>query len=73
MTCDAGVERSGLDGDRRIQLGEREELPLSELGDDPARRHLHADLDLGLGESRQLQAVLVRPASRRGSRTRFTL
>jgi hypothetical protein len=36
---------------------------------DDENRRLH----LGLGESRQLQAVLVRPASRCGSRTRFTL
>lgn len=51
---DAGIEGCDLDGDGRIQLGEREELPLPEPGDDPARGHLHADLDPGLRRGRLL-------------------
>ena len=51
---DAGIEGGDLDGDGPIQLGKREELPLPELGDDPARRDLHADLDPGLRRGRLL-------------------
>ena len=35
-------------GDGRVQCREREELPVAQLGDDEAGRHLHRHLDLGL-------------------------
>src|SRR5947209_828454 len=43
--------------DGSIEFGQREETTIAQLGSDPARHHLHPDLDFGFGESRQLQAV----------------
>ena len=50
---------------------QREEGPIAQPREDKARRHLDGDFDLRLVESRQLQGVLTRSASRCGSRTRF--
>src|SRR5271163_2464579 len=53
--------------DRRVQLRQREEPAVPELGDDPARRDLHGDFDFGLGERHQLLIVWERSADGYGS------
>ena len=65
MPRHAVVERRDQLTDGGVQLGEREEAPIAQLGDDPARRHLHGDLDLRLvarlvGPRRNDGGVVVR-------------
>ena len=48
MPRHAIVELRDQFGDGGVQLGEREEAPIAQLGDDPAGRHLHRHFDLGL-------------------------
>jgi len=64
----AGVELRHQLTDGSVDLEQREELPIAQLGGDPARRYLHRDFHLGFGEGRRLQAMRVRPAKRYGSR-----
>ena len=64
MARHAVIESGDLDGDRRIQGSQREEAVVPELGDDPARRHLYGDFDLGLvarlvGSGRHHGCVIV--------------
>jgi hypothetical protein len=42
------VERRYAVTDRVVEIGQREKLPLSELGDDPTCRQQNGRLDLGL-------------------------
>ena len=66
------VERRHQLGDGGVQLAEREEAAIAQFGDDPARRHLHGDFHLRLGESRQMQMVWKRRHTQRSvSRTLF--
>src|SRR6266446_8207274 len=44
----AVVQRCDTITDRCVQLDEREEPDVAQLGDNPARRDLHGDLDLRL-------------------------
>ena len=48
MPGDAVVQRCDTITDRCVQLDEREEPDVAQLGDNPARRDLHGDLDLRL-------------------------
>src|SRR5260370_20691023 len=70
MPGDAVVQRCDTITVRCVQLDEREEPGVAQLGDNPARRDLHGDLDLRLIESRRLHAVWVRSPARYASRTR---
>jgi hypothetical protein len=64
VELDKGLRHADQLGDGRVQCGEREELPVAQLGDDEASRNLNRNFDLGLGEGRRLQVMRVRPAKR---------
>jgi hypothetical protein len=68
MPRHALVERRYAVTDRVVQIGQREELAVPQLGDDPACRQQNGHLDLGLGERQRLQVMRVRPAKRCASR-----
>ncbi len=57
--------------DRLVKGGEREEAAVAQTRQNPSPDDLDPDFDLGFVESRQMQGVSARLASRCGSRTRF--
>ena len=71
MTRDAGVERATSTAIAAFSSESEKNCRFPSLAMIQRVASCTADLDLGLGESRQLQAVWVRPASRCGSRTPF--